>query len=162
MQRTKDEEISLWRDAMRDVKPLRRVARRDPAPEPMPAATRRAAARHVALPHHAPGTGIDRRSAQRLKRGRMEIEARLDLHGMTEAEAHGALERFIAGAAAAGRRCLLIVTGKGSGGKIGVLRAAVPRWLGEGPNRGLVLDFVPAQPRDGGAGALYVLLRRRR
>jgi len=147
---------------MRGVKPLGRIAPPAPAPDPMPAVTPGPARRRAALPHRAPGTGIDRRSAQRLRRGEMDIEARLDLHGMTEAEAHRALERFIAAAAAAERRCLLVITGKGSGGKPGVLRAGVPRWLGEGANRALVLDLVPAQPKDGGAGALYVLLRRRR
>ncbi len=110
----------------------------------------------------ASGTGLDRRSAQRLKRGQMPIEARLDLHGMTQAEAHRTLHRFIAASAEAGRRNLLVITGKGSGAEGGVLRAAVPRWLVEGENRARVLAFTPAQPRHGGAGALYLLLRRRR
>jgi DNA-nicking Smr family endonuclease len=89
------------------------------------------------------------------------IEQTLDLHGRTQADAHGALGRFLAGTQAAGCRCLLVVTGKGveSGG---TLRHMVPRWLNEGPNLERVVAFCPAQPRHGGTGALYVLLRRRR
>jgi DNA-nicking Smr family endonuclease len=104
-------------------------------------------------------TGIDRATAERLKRGRMRTEARLDLHGMTQAEAHRALAGFIAGSRAGGRRCLLVITGHGrmSGG---VLKAAVPRWLGEPDLRRHVLAIAPAQPEAGGTGALYVLLRR--
>ena len=103
--------------------------------------------------------GIDRASAERLKRGRRPIEARLDLHGMTQAEAHAALSRFIAGSRAAGRRCVLVITGHGriSGG---VLKQSVPRWLNEPSMRRQLLAIAPAQPQHGGAGALYVLLRR--
>jgi len=103
--------------------------------------------------------GIDRATAERLKRGRYQVEARLDLHGMTQAEAHRALAGFVAGSRAAGRRCLLVITGHGriSGG---VLKAAVPRWLGEPELRHHVLALAPAQPKAGGSGALYVLLRR--
>lgn len=109
-----------------------------------------------------PGAGLDRKSDRRLKRGEMEIEARLDLHGHTRDEAHEMLRGFIAREAENGRRCVLVITGKGRGDGPGVLRAAVPQWLGEAPMRDDVLRFYPAQPHDGGAGALYVLLRRRR
>jgi DNA-nicking Smr family endonuclease len=89
----------------------------------------------------------------------MPIEARLDLHGLTQAEAHHALSRFIAGSRAVGRRCVLVITGHGrfSGG---VLKQAVPRWLHEAEMRPHILAISPAQPQHGGAGALYVLLRR--
>ncbi|MGH6913774.1 MAG: Smr/MutS family protein, partial [Geminicoccales bacterium] len=105
--------------------------------------------------------GLDRRTWLRLKRGQVAIEQTLDLHGRTQAEAHGALGRFLAAAEAAGCRCVLVVTGKGmeSGG---TLRHMVPRWLNEGGNRERIVAFSPAQVRHGGAGALYVLLRRRR
>ncbi|HUH83193.1 MAG TPA: Smr/MutS family protein [Stellaceae bacterium] len=143
------------------------MARRDeaaatePAAQPPPASPispRQTAPRAVPP---APGTGIDRRSAQRLRRGDRPIEARLDLHGMTQEEAHRALAGFVARAWSGERRTLLVITGKG-GARGGVLRAAVPRWLGEAPNAGRVLAIAPAQPKDGGAGAFYVLLRRRR
>jgi len=104
-------------------------------------------------------TGIDRRTAERLRRGRYPVEARLDLHGMTQDEAHRTLGGFIAGAREQGRRCVLIITGHGrtSGG---ILKAATPRWLAEPASRAHVLTIAPARPQHGGAGALYVLLRR--
>jgi DNA-nicking Smr family endonuclease len=111
---------------------------------------------------HEPTPGLDRRQALRLKRGQLEIEARLDLHGMTQAEAHRALSGFVARSHAAGKRTLLVVTGKGTREGTGVLRAAVPRWLAEPALRDRVLATAPAQPRDGGSGALYILLRRAR
>lgn len=103
--------------------------------------------------------GVDRASAERLKRGRREIEARLDLHGMTQDEAFRAVSTFIAASQTAGRRCVLVITGRGSFGG-GVLRSAVRRWLAEPGLRGRLLGIAPAQPRHGGAGALYLLLRR--
>src|SRR3546814_11465302 len=75
---------------------------------------------------------------------------------MTQAEAHRALAAFLADSQAAGRRCVLVITGKGTRGE-GVLRAAVPRWLNEPPERSRVLSFSSAHPRHGGAGRLSVL-----
>lgn len=103
--------------------------------------------------------GVDRATADKLKRGRYPIEATLDLHGMTQDEAHRALTGFVAVSRAAGRRCVLVITGHGrtSGG---VLKAAVPRWLAEPGLHRHVLALAPARPQHGAAGALYVLLRR--
>ncbi|MGH6981326.1 MAG: Smr/MutS family protein [Stellaceae bacterium] len=112
--------------------------------------------------HRGTNGGIDRRQELRLKRGQLPVEARLDLHGMTQAEAHRALAAFVARGHAAGKRTLLVVTGKGTREGTGVLRAAVPRWLTEPALRDRVLSIAPAVPRDGGGGALYVLLRRAR
>jgi len=118
------------------------------------------------IPH-----GLDKRTAERLRRGQLAIEARLDLHGMTQDEAHGALFSFLARSEAQGLRCLLVITGKGvrrsdghdfRGEAIGVLKHAVPRWLGEAGQRRRILALAPAQPKHGGSGALYVLLRRQR
>ena len=112
---------------------------------------------------HGRAAGVDRRSAERLSRGRLPIEGRLDLHGLTQTEAAARLAEFIAGASLADKRCVLVITGKGlgqSGG--GVLRDQVPRWLNLPPNRGRILTFDYAQPKHGGSGALYVLLKRRR
>lgn len=112
---------------------------------------------------HGQIAGIDRRTAERLKRGRLPVEARLDLHGLTQAEAHRALNAFIVAGCDAGRRCVLVITGKGLQREDGgVLRGKVPLWLNQPPNRGRVLAYDYAQPRDGGTGALYVLLRRKR
>ena len=77
--------------------------------------------------------------------------------------AHRALDRFVREAWEAGRRMLLVITGKGSlaeGG--GVLRRNLPRWLAQGENAARILKIAPAQPRHGGGGAYYVLLRRKR
>jgi DNA-nicking Smr family endonuclease len=107
--------------------------------------------------------GIDRANAERLKRGLHKIEARLDLHGMTQAEAHRALAVFIAASRAAGQRCVLVITGRGLGPDgPGILRSSVPRWLEQQELRHQVLALAPAQPRHGGAGAIYLLLRRYR
>lgn len=113
--------------------------------------------------------GVDKRQADRLRRGRTEIDARIDLHGMTQAEAHRRLAAFIERSASSGLRLVLVITGKGLTGEMaargpgksqGVLRAAVPRWLNEPGLRPRVLAVTHAQPKDGGDGALYVLLKR--
>ncbi|WP_025897388.1 Smr/MutS family protein [Sneathiella glossodoripedis] len=122
----------------------------------------------------SPVAGLDRNSSERLRRGKMPIEGRVDLHGYTRKEAHSRLKSFIHSAYRSGKRCVLVITGKGSsirqtddapymgGGRKGVLREEVPRWLREPELNRLVIDFKPAQPHHGGAGALYVLLRRAR
>jgi DNA-nicking Smr family endonuclease len=156
----------LWREAMRSVTPLRgRAAPVPPAPGSTPPAVIEKnrtgqPAQATALDHFS---GIDRANAERLKRGLHPIEARLDLHGKTQAEAHHALAAFIDCSSDAGRRCVLVITGRGfSPSGPGVLKSAVPRWLEEVELRRKVLAIAPAQPRDGGTGALYLLLRRRR
>ena len=105
--------------------------------------------------------GIDRATAERLRRGQRDIEARLDLHSMTQSEAHRALQGFVVGSRAAGRRCVLVITGHGrmSGG---ILKSAVPRWLHEPDLRRHLLAIAPARPQHGGSGALYLLLRKER
>jgi DNA-nicking Smr family endonuclease len=149
---------------MRDVTPLSAEglpAEDAPASETPRVARPRAATPPSAkpLPPLAPDAapGLDRRSAERLKRGQLPVAARLDLHGLTQHEAHAALSAFIAEAQGAGRRAVLVITGKS-----GVLKSAVPRWLNEPAIRPRLLAFAPAQPKDGGAGALYLLLRRKR
>ena len=116
--------------------------------------------------------GVDKRSVDRLRRGQLPPEATLDLHGMTREAARGALQGFIARAQAAGKRCVLVITGKGTsrsfvegdawGSERGVIRREVPVWLNQMPLRDRVLAFVEAQPRHGGGGALYLLLKKRR
>lgn len=102
--------------------------------------------------------GLDGRTQRRLFRGDLPIERRLDLHGHTAARAEIKLQRFIEDAFYAGCRCVLVITGKGAG----VLKGYVPIWLEEAPLSGLVLALAEARPADGGSGAFYVLLRRRR
>lgn len=130
------------------------------------------APRPALLDRRGGASGVDRRTAQRLARGQMPIEGRIDLHGMTQAKARRALERFLADAEGAGRRCVLVITGKGaerdSGESAmpdrdtGVLRRSLPRWLALPGLRERVVAYCPAIPRHGGAGAFYILLRRRR
>ncbi|MCF8482983.1 MAG: Smr/MutS family protein [Rhodospirillum sp.] len=106
---------------------------------------------------------MDGRTAIRLKRGRLEIDGRIDLHGMTQDSAHGALRTFIRRGHGMGWRCVLVITGKGqrAEGGIGVLRRAVPLWLNGTDLRPMILGFSPARPQHGGDGALYVMLKRK-
>jgi hypothetical protein len=154
-------DAALWRDAVQDVNPLR--SRHLPARP-----GREVAAAGIGVPRgrgaaSAPDrlAGIDRAAGRGPKRGSCQIEARLDLHGMTRVEAHRALAEFVRAARAAGRRVLLVITGRGTGPS-GVLRSSVPRWLDESELRQQIQAVAAARPRHGGAGALYVLLRRRR
>lgn len=105
--------------------------------------------------------GLDNRSRRLMKRGGFEIDASLDLHGMTVARAHDRLLRFIEQAEARQFRTLLIITGKGRSGE-GVLRREVPAWLKQPPLADRILALEQATGQDGGDGALYVRLRRRR
>ena len=114
-------------------------------------------AKPVDLRHGETG-GIDRGTQRRLFRGEVPIESRLDLHGMTAARAQNQLAQFIELSAYRGCRCVLIITGKG----LGVLHGHVPDWLKRPPLSSHVLALAEAQPKDGGSGALYVLLRRNR
>ena len=113
---------------------------------------------------------MDRKSHAKLKRGKLKPEARIDLHGMTLAEAHPALTSFLLASHDKGRRLILVITGKGKdrdpGGPMptrpGILRHQVPQWLRQAPLAALVLQVVEAHVSHGGQGALYVYLRRRR
>jgi len=176
-------ERELWRTAMRDVKPLRahkpakpkvEHAPSAPAKEPAPAKAKakKASAPAAPLPPKPKPAAelavgrladMDKRLAERLRRGQLPIEGKLDLHGLTQEEAHDQLGGFIAISQKQGRRCILVVTGKGMWREgAGILRENVPRWLNERPNRARVLAIAQAQPQHGGAGALYVLLKRLR
>jgi DNA-nicking Smr family endonuclease len=102
---------------------------------------------------------LDHRAEKRLRQGDIELNARIDLHGMTQAEAHTALAAFIAKAVKRKSRKLLVITGRGRGG-MGVLRAALPQWLAALPEAGSILALRPASVTHGGDGAFYVLLRK--
>ncbi|MBT0957705.1 Smr/MutS family protein [Alphaproteobacteria bacterium KMM 3653] len=113
---------------------------------------------------------MDAKAFGKLKRGKLRPEGRIDLHGLSLAEAYPRLQGFILGAAADGRRLVLVITGKGKrrdqGGPIptrtGVLRHQVPQWLNSAPLAGVVLQVTTAHQSHGGGGAYYVYLRRRR
>ncbi|MBC7143577.1 MAG: Smr/MutS family protein [Rhodobacteraceae bacterium] len=112
---------------------------------------------------------MDRRTHQQLTRGKLRPEARIDLHGMTLAEAHPELIRFILGAHGSGKRLVLVITGKGKRSedhgpipqRVGILRHQVPHWLTQPPLGALVLQVTPAHLKHGGGGAFYVYLKRR-
>ena len=181
----KPDDFDLWLRVAEGVKPLKsrnafheKMAKIDEAAdqvaaEKTPAKSGRAKRHsHIALPTPPPQSaavkapplevgsapGIDRRTNDRLRRGKLPIEGRLDLHGHSQDSAHRALDAFIDASYAQGKRCVLIVTGKGKG----ILQSAVPRWLNEAALRPKVLSIEFAQQKDGGTGALYVLLRRHR
>lgn len=105
--------------------------------------------------------GLDRSTRRRLAQGQIPIGSRLDLHGLTAAQAERRLFAFIEIAAGRGHRCVLVITGKGANGT-GILRRLVPQWLKSQPLARRVLAISSARPGDGGDGALYVLLRRSR
>lgn len=114
-------------------------------------------------------SAIDRRTSQRLQRGQLPIQGRLDLHGMTQKQAYAALLRFVSASRAYNRRLVLVVTGKGWNPDasrpeeaVGVLRRSVPRWLESPPFTEHVSAVRDAHLRHGGSGALYVMLRQSR
>lgn len=138
-------------------------------PASVPALTLRPAGRpapRITFPPPAapPSSGLDRATETRLRKGRRAPDARLDLHGMTARRAHAALIGFVEQSRAAGHRCLLVITGKGGLGDAtpGVLRREAPIWLSTPPLAQMIVTVSPAHPRHGGAGALYVYLKRRR
>lgn len=138
-------------------RPPRHFVAEPPKPQPQPPPP---------LPDRSHGTasGIDKRTLTRLRRGLIQVDGTLDLHGYGSDLARQSLERYLVASQELGRRCVLIITGKGlrvEGGR-GVLRASVPQWLNQPPNRDRVLAFAYASSTHGGMGALYVLLRRRR
>jgi DNA-nicking Smr family endonuclease len=177
-----DEEEALWSGYARSITPLppaksKLKPKSDSQPKPTAPAARVAkatpgiTARHApALPAKSPALApFDRRAKQRLVRGRDAIDFRIDLHGMTQSEAHHALASFLRRAQSDGARTVLVVTGKGApkNGRDdhvarGVLRRQVPLWLALPEFRPLIVGFDEAHVSHGGQGALYVRLRRPR
>jgi DNA-nicking Smr family endonuclease len=180
------DERALWSGVTRSVEPLgrrrRQAARPEIAADAGPAAPATAApaksnaqrarpgsaappARPAAAPPLAP---LGRRLKQSVARGRAQIDARVDLHGLTQREAHHVLLRFLRRAQADGAKIALVVTGKGGGagggfaGERGVLRRQVPLWLALPEFRDFIVGFETAGAGHGGEGALYVRLRRKR
>jgi len=169
------EERVLWTTVTRSIAPLRETpatgvdtemgtasapravpSARKPTPSSAPQAETKS------LPPLAP---LGRRMKQRVARGKETIDGRLDLHGLTQSEAHAMLLRFLRSASARGARLVLVITGKGAGGgdgQRGVLKRHVPQWLGLPEFRATVVGFEDAHIAHGGEGALYVRVRRPR
>ena len=171
-----EEERTLWRDVTRGIKPFRRAPFPDDAKITLETDKKTASGRsaRAIMPVSPPGrpkapslpalAPLGRRAKQRVARGRDEIDGRLDLHGYTQAEAHGALLRFLQTAQTRGAKLVMVITGKGrSGGEQGgVLKRQVPLWLKLPEFRALVVGFEDAHRTHGGEGALYVRVRRHR
>ena len=175
------EELLLWESVAKSIKPLRRKprvtkaaveiepvvekarVRAKPEKHPPPIVAPKIVKAPASPPPLAP---LGRRERAKLSRGRSEIEARLDLHGMTQARAHRALMNFLRGASEDGLTFVLVITGKGRSGAAdserGVLRRQVPEWLALPEFRSLVVGFEEAHIGRGGGGALYVRVRRGR
>jgi DNA-nicking Smr family endonuclease len=171
--RLSGEDIALWEGVTRSIKPIRKRAPKSPAagaseeapvvarPARKPAAIAPTPARS-APPEAPPATApLEKRLKQKIARGSQPIDARLDLHGHTQAEAHDALLRFLRRTQSRGGRLVLIITGKGvRGDSGGVLKRAVPMWLALPEFRGMVIGFDTAAISHGGEGALYVRVRK--
>jgi DNA-nicking Smr family endonuclease len=181
-----DDDAALWEKVAGTASPLKRgrdavtapkptkiaapVAKAKPPPAPRPA---QPAPRPAPKPAHVPrAEPLDRQISRQLDKGRLEVEARLDLHGMRQRDAHAQLRRFLKTAQARGLKHVLVITGKGADqtasrsfyeeDERGVLRQAVPHWLADPEFATLVVSFSQAPRRLGGEGALYVRLRRSR
>lgn len=133
--------------------------RKGPAVKPEPKAERKTALKPVPDAFAAPR--LDGRRAQQFLKGELQIDGRIDLHGLTLDLAHKALAGFLMQARGRGHRMVLVVTGKGVG-KGGALKRLVPLWLGAPPFDTLLAGLATAQARHGGDGALYLYLRRKR
>ena len=149
-----------------------------PSPKSRPSLNRRGAANSNASAGGPELAGFSRREMRQISSGRRAIEARLDLHGMRQAEAHVALKGFLARCCAAGMQHVLVITGKGrinnnyqDDGDLldlferrepGVLRRLTPLWLAEPGLRSMVIGYTEAPRNHGGDGALYIRLRRKR
>jgi DNA-nicking Smr family endonuclease len=172
-----DDDATVWKRLTDGVKPYRADPPAPVRPKASPPARRRSRTAMPAVrsipatsPARTPNpvdlragehAGIDKSTRRRLAQGQLAVESRLDLHGLTAAQAERRLAGFIDSAARQDQRCVLVITGKGADGT-GVLRRLVPEWLKAPPLAPHVLAIAAARPGHGGDGALYVLLRRRR
>ena len=176
------EDFALWKAFTRDILPLEEpdwdVMETEadnvvPQEIPMPKKSSALNKAPVKGPAVSEPPQLDARTESKLKRGRVPIEGRIDLHGMTQEQAHRLLNDFVVRAHRDGKRCVLVITGKGGGGLLakdwfspnkseGVLKQKFPLWISMHPLRDLVLKTTQASPKDGGGGAFYVYLKRQR
>lgn len=189
-----NEDDALWAHVTKDVEPLNKGAEKrtqiksksqsDVKEEKSTSAKRKvkswqvlelASQKLTEISKKSQGQEVDGRTSRRLKQGKIVVEGHIDLHGMTQEQAHNALNGFIQKSYLQGKRCVLVITGKGDrqyhhherathfiDPEPGVLKRRVPEWLKDTSNSSMVLKTERARPSDGGDGALYVLLRRHR
>ena len=160
----------LWNEVTRTVRPLARATAHVPRRVHVQAAP---SALRVVLPAHPPPAAktkaaplkhpplADRSPEKRVRRGKLDVAGKLDMHGMTQTEALAALGGFLAHHRADGARCVLVVTGKGRDGAGGVLKQKLPDWLSGGGLRAIVSGYAMAHQKHGGGGAYYVFLKAR-
>jgi DNA-nicking Smr family endonuclease len=166
------EERVLWTAITKSIAPLRDSDASEEvetaehiAPQiDMPSAKKARSAELAGNRPPAPLAGLGRRMRTRVARGKEAIDGRLDLHGLTQSEAHPALLRFLRAATARDARLVLVITGKGGRGEgeRGILKRQVPQWLGLPEFRALIVGFEQAHVAHGGEGALYIRVRRTR
>ena len=177
------EEVDLWRQVTQTIAPFAErtipvFPEAEPPPQPVPpnhkpepSTRKRVELPGYTPPPQRPASGLtplsplERRLKQRLSRGRADVDAVMDLHGMRQAEAHSVLRQFLHSAQAKGAKIVLVITGKGRSpgapdAESGVLRRSVPQWLRAPELRGIVVGFEEASHTHGGAGALYIRIRR--
>ena len=162
-----DEETRLWEDYTRDIVPVKNKPSLPATESPLKKAALRkknvdfapiiAPPKKSSQPQQPPQ--LDGRLDQRLRRGQVPLEGTLDLHGLTQEEAHSKLNDYIRAAHSHGKRCLLVITGKGRSGE-GILKKNFPQWIAMPPLGDIVLKIMPAAPSHGGSGAWYVYLKR--
>lgn len=181
--RLSEDEHALWQGVARSVSPLRKrrksaAAAEDKAVEPVPKSPAKSPVRQTVKPVAAPAAShrpaappplasLPRKLKHRIARGNHPIDGRLDLHGLTQADAHAALLHFLRVRQARGAKLVLVITGKGARsadahGERGVLKRMVPLWLRLPEFRSFIVGFEHASTAHGGEGALYVTLRRLR
>lgn len=161
-----DEEMALWESATKNDKAFkpRKAAPASPPPVSKPAAKTPVAPKRIKAPP-PPAIGetsnVDAATIKRLKRGDYPIDYTLDLHGMDRARAQDAFAAAVARAWDKGERCLLVITGQGREGG-GVLKSLLPVWISLPEIGPTIVSCLPASRKHGGAGAFYVLVRRKR
>jgi DNA-nicking Smr family endonuclease len=165
VRRLREEEILLWSRVAETVKPAPGMALPKVTPKPDPRSGPMILPAAALMPPPAPKPqgapqDIEPNRRHRIMRD-FPLEARIDLHGMTQDQAEAALARFLRRAHDDGYRVALVITGRGVQGQ-GVLRRRVPEWLGKPELRPIVAGFSEAHQKHGGEGALYVALKRRR
>lgn len=170
-----NDEIKLWDAVAKTVRPMHDSLETPlpvSVPQPKDKSRVREKSQSIAqrddgsTKHHKPSpqpSQLDRRTAEKLRKGKMPVEAILDLHGMTQDQAHSALKGFVSRAFEQQKRCVLVITGKGlrSDGD-GVLKTRLPLWLSLEPLCNMVLQSTPAHKKHGGGGAFYLYLKRLR
>ncbi len=176
---TPEDDKNLWNLMTQDVKPLHPEKPSAQKPESQSKSSKTATPKPQKLKDPIPQTRavveksreIDKNTKDKLVKGKLKIEKRIDLHGMRQEEAFQSLKKFVESAHSSGNRLVLVITGKGAQSvnpehwmedARGVLKRKFPSWMEQSPFKNIVLQYHHARPRDGGDGAFYVYLRKKK